>query len=83
MASWAYEGTWLLLERLTRQAVENALEAEKLMKQAKQLAKHTDDKAVQTEGGDLKSPGGSCRLLRRSGGHIKTMNASERAGNEF
>lgn len=59
------EGTWILLERLTGQAVENALQAEKLMQQTKQLATRKEDKGVQTEGEDLKNPGG--RLLRRSG----------------
>ncbi|KAK7096870.1 hypothetical protein V1264_003915 [Littorina saxatilis] len=59
------EGTWLLLERLTREAVENALEAENVLKQARSLASQREDKAVQTEDSELKSPG--ARLQRRSG----------------
>ena len=50
---------------MTGQAVETALEAEQAMKQARSLALRKEDRGVQTEDSELKSPG--ARLQRRSG----------------
>ena len=59
------ESTWLLLERVTAQAVETTLEADQVLKQARSLALVKEDRGMQTEDGELKSPG--ARLQRRSG----------------
>ncbi|PVD34472.1 hypothetical protein C0Q70_05747 [Pomacea canaliculata] len=58
------ESLWNLLERLTSQAVENILEAEKMCAKTKLSVR--EDKAVQAGESDLRSS--SSRLLRRSGG---------------
>lgn len=71
------ESLWNLLERLTSQAVENILEAEKMCAKTKLSVR--EDKAVQAGESDLRSS--SSRLLRRSGGFSgKTGHGSDDVG---